>query len=143
MDRKLPTVMKRKESGYSLVEVMVAIGLLGIGVAAAASMAMTMTSSEEASTRIARAQNMHECYVRLYQLGMSPSEAIALLPKEDQVIAYTSSESTVDLGGGAIANTADLTVNFYSSEVVNIPDPANPPADATRTETISAVRAPE
>jgi len=124
--------MKRRPhcNGYTLVETLVAAGILALGVGAAASFAAVLVSQEETNLRVSRALGHLENAAQLYQLGLEPAEVSALLPEEPAVTNLTLTEDLTDLGGG-LGNLeyADIAVTFESDA-----------AGATRTETVRAYR---
>lgn len=117
---------------YTIVEALVAAGLLLIGIAAAACLALTMVSQEEANARVAQAFNMQEQAGRLYQLGMEPSEITALLP-------YDAAEiSSLDFTTNTLAVTNVGTVETADCEMVFTAGSSE--AAVYRTNTIMVVR---
>lgn len=93
--------MKRPLAAYTLIEVLVAAALLMIGVAAAAALAVATITQEEINARVARCLNHHEQAARLYQLGLDPAAAVALLPPDPAVTSLTFTAQSVlvpDLG---------------------------------------------
>ena len=85
----------RSSVGYTLIEVMMAISILLLGVAAAAQLSLSMRKQEEANANIARAINQLENAHRLFQLGLSSAEVIALLPYDPSVTVTSSTSSLV------------------------------------------------
>ena len=79
--------MKRPTAAYTLIEVLVAAAILMIAVGAAAALAMATVTQEEINSRVARCLNLHEQAVRLYQLGLDPSVASAVLPVDPAVVS--------------------------------------------------------
>jgi prepilin-type N-terminal cleavage/methylation domain-containing protein len=67
--------------GYSLVEVMVAVAVVGIGMTAAAMLINTLMAQEEVNASSLRAANLQEQAVTLYRLGLSASNVRAVLPE--------------------------------------------------------------
>ena len=89
------TIRKRLgRAAYSLVEVVVASSVLMIGVGAACVLSLTMIGQEETHVRVARAANLVENATRLYQLGLDPSEILALLPPDQMVVSFTATAET-------------------------------------------------
>jgi len=84
-------------AGYSLIEVLVAAGILAIGIAAAAVLALTMVSQQEGAARAVRALNYQEQACRLYQFGVAPSVITNILPPESSVtsLTFTTNSLTV------------------------------------------------
>lgn len=107
--------------GYTLVETLLAAGILMVGIAAAASLALTMVSQEEANARVARALNLQEQAARLYQLGLEPSEITAILPPEDTVTSVSFSPSDVTVSGVGEVQMATCTIIFNSGAPITDP----------------------
>ena len=84
---------RNSRSGYSLIELMIATGILATGAAAAAALSLVSISQEETSHRLSRAVNVYEGAIRLYQLGLSPSEIEAIIPPEPAVNEAGASNS--------------------------------------------------
>jgi prepilin-type N-terminal cleavage/methylation domain-containing protein len=68
------------KAGYTLVEVVIAGAVIAVGMAGAASLSSTMMAQEELSWRVSVARSYQENLVRLWQLGLSPSEVMNLIP---------------------------------------------------------------
>lgn len=112
-----------RNSGYTIVEAMVAVSILLMAVAAAASLSMTMANQEELNARGARAVNWHENAVRLYQMGIGdpddPAAIVALMPGLPQVTSLTASTasetfSALPAGNNAVDVTT-LTLTYKSN----------------------------
>ncbi|CAN5331965.1 hypothetical protein BH23VER1_BH23VER1_06340 [soil metagenome] len=84
----------RASAGYTLIEVMIALGILLAGVAVAAQLTLTMQQQEESSAAIARGISLLEGAHTLYQLGLTTGEAALLLPSDP---AVTLSSTTAGL----------------------------------------------
>ena len=108
----------RRRAGYSLIEVLVAAGILTMGVAAAAKLALVMVTQEEISQRISVTLAHQETANRLYQLGLEPTEVTALLPDEPQAGSLTFSltgVTTVTGAGIAPIEFADTTMVIHTT----------------------------
>ncbi len=131
--------MKRNR-GYTLVETLIAAGLLLFGIAAAAALSLTMVSQEEANARVARAINIQEQAARLYQLGLEPAEiwgANGILPPEDNVVSVEFSSTT-----GPVANVGNLELStcrivYSAGKPMTDPSLTSP---AERTNDVVVVR---
>lgn len=73
-------IRRPARAAYSIVELTLATGILAAGVAAAASLTITSTRIEETNHRKTRVLALAEGAARLWQLGLSPSQAAYLLP---------------------------------------------------------------
>ena len=96
--------------GYTLIEVMVAVSILMVGVAAAAHLSLTIRKQEEANANVVRALNCLECVHRLYQLGLTPAEAAAILPSDPQLSLSTEASTLVVPAEGATLEGIDWIV---------------------------------
>lgn len=104
--RSLPPAGKvrsrRAAGGYSLVEVLIAAGIVALGIGAAALLALTMVSQQEGSARVVRALNYQEQAARLYQLGVPSMSITGIMPAESSVtsLAFTDEANVVhaDIG---------------------------------------------
>ena len=103
-------------AAYSLVELTLATGILAAGVAAAASLTMTSSRIEEMNHRKARVLALTEGAARLWQLGLSPSQAAFLIPGDPALGSLSFNGQSSDPGvwtpndqGAAISDpSADL-----------------------------------
>lgn len=109
----------RKCRAYTIVEVIIAAGLLVFAIVAAASMALTMQSQEEANAKVARAFNLQEQAARLYQLGLEPTTIIAILPPEPNA-AVTFTTSSTNVGGSAAMERAVCQLVFNSGTAIHM-----------------------
>jgi type II secretory pathway pseudopilin PulG len=71
---------QRKPHGYTFVEVLVASALVGAVIGGAVSLAGTANLQSEAARSTSLALNYQDNAARLWQLGLTPSEVVALLP---------------------------------------------------------------
>ncbi len=114
-----PTSAKRRRTaGYSLIEVLVAAGILTMGVAAAAKLSLVMVTQEEISQRVSVTLAHQETAMRLYQLGLTPAEVTALLPDEPQAASLTFSSAGVSssgVSGVSDIEFADTTMVIHST----------------------------
>jgi prepilin-type N-terminal cleavage/methylation domain-containing protein len=67
---------------YTLLEVLAASAVIAVGMAAAVSLGSTMMLQEEMAWRVAVTRNYQENMARLWQLGLSPSDVMALMPTQ-------------------------------------------------------------
>mgnify|MGYP006097640383 CR=1 FL=1 len=67
--------------GFSLVEVLLAAGILAIGLTAAAVLASTLMAQEELNAASLRAANQQEQAVQLYRLDLAPASILGILPE--------------------------------------------------------------
>ncbi len=72
--------IKRRARGYTFAEVLVASALLGLAIGGAVSLTATMNTQNVAALNLSMACNMHDNAARLWQLGLTDAEALALLP---------------------------------------------------------------
>lgn len=94
-----------KNRGFSLVEAMIAAGIVAIGLTAAASLVGALMAKEELNTVSLRAANLQEQAVMLYRLGLSPDRIREVLP-ETCTDTATPAAGTFGLTFGAPAVVA-------------------------------------
>jgi type II secretory pathway pseudopilin PulG len=70
-----------KLAGYSVVEVLAAVVVVGIGLTAAAVLVGGIMAREEQSLISLRAANLQEQAVTLYRLGLEPGLVVGLMPE--------------------------------------------------------------
>lgn len=129
---------------YSLLEVLIAAAILMIAAIAFTTMALMVATQRESNVRIARSLNMQEQAARLYQLGLSPAEILAILPPDSAVssLAFGEIESTAigDIGG-LERTTCQLTFIPSSSSASPEPGTWSPGnGSASRTNLVIVVR---
>lgn len=117
-----------RPAAYSLIEVLIASGILLTGIAAVAMMAHTMFLQEEANGRITRALNLQEQAAGLWQLGLSADTVTNILPEKcvsstppgaDAVtLTFTPNANITALGAGVV-ESVDLTIVFHSATFAN------------------------
>lgn len=118
------TTPHQERSGYSLIEVMLAVCLLVMGLAAAASLAHTMSSQEEKNLVVTRVLNWQEQACRLYQLGLQPATISAILPTETTTVLAFSTTTTMVTGVGYM-DLANCQVTFSLGTSPNSTDEAD------------------
>lgn len=70
----------RRRGGYTLIEVIASAAFIAVGMVGAVSLSTSMMAQEEMNWRVSVARNYQENISRLWQLGLSPSEVINLIP---------------------------------------------------------------
>jgi type II secretory pathway pseudopilin PulG len=88
-DRPATVPGPKSPGGYSLIEVLIAAGVLAAAIAAASILATSLLSFEQASAKVARAINYQEQAGRLYQLGLDPGTITSILPQESGVVSFS------------------------------------------------------
>ena len=113
---------------YSLIEVLIASGILLTGIAAIAMMAHTMFLQEEANGRITRALNLQEQAARLWQLGLSSNTITNILPERcvasnslgaDTVCLTFSTNANITNLGSRVVESINLNIVFHSATYAN------------------------
>jgi Tfp pilus assembly protein PilV len=132
----------RKTSAYSLIEVMIAGGIVAIGIAAAALMANALLLQEESQGYSLRAFNTQEQAARLWQLGLNATTITNILPERcsasnpppaySMCLQFTTSTNTI-AGVGTVEMLNPLRIIFNSGT-----DGSNNPI--CRTNDITVVR---
>ncbi|WP_009958385.1 hypothetical protein [Verrucomicrobium spinosum] len=69
-----------RPGGYTILEVLVASAMVGVVIGGAVALAGTMNLQVETAEVTAVAINYHDNASRLWQLGLTPSEVLAVLP---------------------------------------------------------------
>ncbi len=116
------------KKAYSLIEVMIAGGVLLTGIAAAAMMANTMFLQEEANGRITRGLNLQEQAATLWQLGLSNSVITNILPERCVTnnppganavcLVFTNTNST-NIPALGLMEKQDIRIIFHSATYAN------------------------
>ena len=114
------------KAGYTLVEVVIAGAVIAVGMAGAASLSSTMMAQEELSWRVSVARNYQENLVRLWQLGLSPSEVMNLIPsasgnpKLSEVIGASPTLTATGQSNVAAMGVMDSAVCSFTISTVNV-----------------------
>jgi prepilin-type N-terminal cleavage/methylation domain-containing protein len=93
-----------RRAGYSLAEVMVAVGIIGIATGACVGLTSTMVLQEELAWNGTIAINYQENMSRLWQLGMSGGSSSTGAFSGDIIKLMPSSSRNVDISG-AVSGT--------------------------------------
>ena len=108
-------LISNRKKGYTLVEVLVASALLGMIIGGAVKVLGTLNISEASSANQAVAINLAENAGRLWQLGLSPTEALSVMPVgtnnefiSKAIVADGSGNSIVFGTAGTTALTGSL-----------------------------------
>ncbi|MFO1482346.1 MAG: type II secretion system protein [Verrucomicrobiaceae bacterium] len=128
----------RSASGYTLIELLAAAAIVSIGTTAMVSLSATVMLQEELAVRVAVTRNYQENMVRLWQLGLSPVQVMAVMPAQSQNAVLEQAIS----GTPTLNETGTTTVNGAAMDtalctaVVNISqDPRAESPGATFTLT--------
>lgn len=134
-----------KRDGYSLVEVLVAVAVVGIGMTASAMLINTLMAQEEVNSSTLRAANLQEQAVTLYRLGLAADDIRAILPETCGTSSTpaantfglqfgTAVTTNIPLGGGLGTISMELTT---CTMVFAVPLPGtNTPPRLTNTVNI-------
>jgi hypothetical protein len=98
----------RRNRGYTLVEALVASALLGAMIGGAVSMVGTMNLSERTAYAGTVALNMQDCAAHLWQLGLSPTEVLIVLPNNTNN-EFVDSSLVVNANNSVTFGTATTT----------------------------------
>lgn len=93
-----------RKNAFSLVEAMIAAGIIAIGLTAAASLVGALMAKEEINTVSLRAANLQEQAVMLYRLGLTPAQIRQILP-ETCTETVTPAAGTFGLSFGSPTST--------------------------------------
>lgn len=124
----------KARAAYSLIEILVAAGILILVVAVTAALSLSLSNQEEQSARTAVALNYHEQMGRLWQLGLAPAEIEAIRPPQPLVTSLIFTESDVNFDGIGTLRQANSTITFRAAATLNETNPA------LRTHTILLLR---
>jgi hypothetical protein len=122
----------RRHCGYTFVEVLFAAAILGLAIGGATRLVGTLYIEEETAYNQAVALNMQENASRLWQLGLSPTQVLGVLPSVldnnnlAAVLQPDSSNNSVTWGtdnnvtlansmGTLDNNSCTVTMNFIHS----------------------------
>lgn len=127
--------------GYTLVEMLIAGGILMAAIAAAAMLAGSVINAQEANERVLRALNVQEQAARLYQLGLSRDQIVNLLP-ETVTNSTTPPEGTITLNftTNQVAVSGAGTVHVATNTLIFAVTRDNNNQPAYRTNTVLVVR---
>lgn len=140
-------VSHRRTCGYTFAEVLVASALLGLAIGGAVSLTATMNTQHASAISQSVAYNYHDNGARLWQLGLSNTEALAVLPDVrdnsdlENVIVPTTTGSDKQLSFTSVTNTT-LAVSMGTVEKTTCTATIRNPVGATnRNISVDAYRA--
>lgn len=93
-----------KRNGYSIIEVLVAAGVIALAVGAAAVLARSAILQADSNARVARAANLQEQVAALYRQGYDFAAITNVLPETFVTNTPTASD-TFRLNFGSVTNT--------------------------------------
>lgn len=96
----------RKHPGYTLVEALAAGAVVAVGLVGAASLSSSLVLQEEMIWRNSVTKNYHENMARLWQLGLSPTDAMNIIPR---IGGQTKLIQSIDATTAALAPGAQYT----------------------------------
>lgn len=142
---KIFTQKNKRNRAYTLIEALVASGVLLIGISAASSMSLSLVTQEEINERSIKAFNYLDNAARLYRMGLEPAEITATLPKEPvvQTLSFTSTNKSVTgLGNVPVMR---ISINFKASDATTaqsatIDEWTGGDSTASRTEFVDVLR---
>jgi hypothetical protein len=132
--------------GYSFAEVLVASALLGLMIGGAVSLSATMNIQHVAASAGTMGQNYQDNAARLWQLGLSPTEVLAVMPHVTDNSSLQNAIVPAGTGAGVqvtfgTAGTATLANNMGTLESVPCSiSIRNPVGAANRTITVQVYR---
>jgi len=134
----------RKKNGYTFAEVLMAAGLLGVMIGGTVRLIGTMNIVESTAGNGAVGMNLLDTAAKLWQLGLSPAEALSVLPITtnneilDRSIVADGSGNSVTFGTAGtttLPNSMGTLENITISVTVEDPQGAN-----NRTSTVTVYR---
>lgn len=111
--------------GYSLIEVLIAAGLLVTAISAAAIMARALLTLDQSTGYAARAINAQEQYARLWQLGVSnitnilPERCSTNSNPPANTMYFSPTQTTTNISGVGRVEILSLRMVFYSGATAN------------------------
>jgi Tfp pilus assembly protein PilV len=130
---------RRHLRGYSLVEVLVAAGVLITAISAAAIMARALLTQDQSTGYAVRAINAQEQYARLWQLGVSnitnilPERCSTNSNPAAYTIYFAPTQTTTNIAGVGRVDMLSLRMVFFSGVTAN-------GTAQTRTNDVTIVR---
>ena len=110
--KTVKTPSRRRWSGYTLVEVLAAGAVIAVGMGAAAVMSGTLMTQEEMSWRTDVSRNYQENMARLWQLGISDSDVLRLMPtprSNPKLAEFIYGQPTFsEVGSVSVAGAVDM-----------------------------------
>lgn len=138
---------RSRARGYTFAEVLVASALLGLAIGAAIALSATINTQYVASFNQSVAHNYQDNGARLWQLGLSSTEALALLPDIrdnadlEKSVVPTSTGADKQLTFSAVTNsTLALSMGTVEKSTCTV-TMKNPVGAANRTLAVDAYRA--
>jgi prepilin-type N-terminal cleavage/methylation domain-containing protein len=92
-------------TGYTLIEVLIASGLIAAAIGAASKLSMTMTQQEEMARSQACAIRYAEAVARLWQLGVTPS-SVLLTQTQDAIVGESGTPLAMSYSISTPVNTS-------------------------------------
>lgn len=136
----------KNSAAYSLIEVLIAVVVVGIGLTAAAVMVGAIMSQEELNQVSLRAANLQEQAVTLYRLGVDPGTIRSILPETTVSAAtpqpgeFSITFSSSDATNVTVTNGGNLSLERSVCTVV-FPNPLTPQGAATySTNSVTVLR---
>lgn len=133
-------VKKFRKAGYTLMEVVAASAVLAVGMTGAVSLSTSIMAQEEITWRVAVARNYQENVVRLWQLGLTPSEVLNLVPSITGTGMLPDIVAAIDLNPGATADEDSMGVMESATCDVTLNASGFSGAGAGNTNSVTAYR---
>ena len=93
-----PIPHRLRRSGYTLIEIVAAGAFIAVGIIGAVSLSSSMMAQEDLNWRVSVARNYQENIARLWQLGLSPTEVMALIPNSKLAEVAGTSPTLIPTG---------------------------------------------
>ncbi len=98
--------VRRRPSAYTLIEILVALGILSLAIGAASQLSLGQSVTEEINQKETMAVNYGENAARLWQLGMNtPQNLLLRVPDSDSTLMPAPTLTTPANGGGMASGT--------------------------------------
>jgi hypothetical protein len=135
---------RTRRAGYTLIEAVAAAAVVAVGLSATVSLSATLMLQEEMIWRGSVAKNYHENLARLWQLGLTPAEAVNLMPgvdtKMSQIIRVSPEVGAPTIVSGAQVDPGSLGVMESAAASMSINNVNIPNAHDTPVTSIQVYR---
>jgi Tfp pilus assembly protein PilV len=132
-----------KPRGYSFAEVLVASAFIGAAIGGAVKMLATMNLQERAANNYTVALNMQDNAAHLWQLGLTPATAYAILPKTtdnndlaDALVPSSGNSVSFGTAGSVVLANSMGTLETIPCTLTIL----NPTGNSNRSQTVTVCR---
>lgn len=139
---KAPAIRNKKHRGYTLVEALAAGAVVAVGLVGAASLSSSLVLQEEMIWRNSVTKNYHENMARLWQLGLSPTDAMNIIPRigGQTKLIQSIDATTAALAPGALYSAASVGTMESAAASLAASNAALPAGSTPPLETVQVYR---